>query len=279
MEEPIDVSTAHMEHKDQLSAKRGKSRFLAALPAVLHLEGEDLPCAADDLSRSGVLLQGEITVPTNPDVEVTISTPPGDRSVRIAGRVVHVHAEPDSAEVRLGLQFEFVSDEQAETIDLIVSRVVEGMAPAALEGIDPKASLGEIRTALGKITPAHRVSLAARCGLKERAILKHDPDPHVLEALGRNPNVNLHEIKLLLRRRDLLPSTLEIIAEDVRWRGDEELKITIATHIRVPFTTADKIVRGLNDLAIGRLIQRPGLHPGVKQKLMVKLSRKEWGHS
>ena len=267
-----------MNHSDdQSTAQRGKSRFLAALPALLHHESEDLPCSADDLSRSGVLLQGKLPVPTNPAVETTISTPNGDRSIRVAGRVVHAHADPDSEQVRLGLQFEALSDEQAETIDLIVSRVVEGMAPAALSGVDPDASLGEIRLALGKITPAHRMTLAGRCGLKERAILKHDPDPHVLEALARNPNLNLHEIKSLLRRSDLLPSTLEIIAEDIRWRSDDELKIAIATHNRVTFTTADKIVRRLSDLAVARLIQRPGLQPGVKKKLMTKLSRKHRG--
>ena len=261
----------------QQTARRGKSRFLAALPAVLHNDGEDLPCSADDLSRSGVLLQGKMPLPTSPDIETTISTPTGDRSIRLSGHVMHAHEDADSGEVRLGIQFEILTDDQHETIDLIVSRVVEGMAPAALSGVDPKASLGEIRLALGKITPAHRMSLAGRCGLNERAILKHDPDPHVLEALARNPNINLHEIKLLLRRSDLLPSTLEIISEDIRWRGDEELKITIATHTRVTFTTADKIVQRLNDLAIARLIQRPGLHPGVKQKLMTKLSRKNRG--
>jgi hypothetical protein len=266
-----------MKNDEQLGVRRGKSRFRAALPAVLHHDGEDLPCAADDLSRSGVLLHGKMVVPTNPDVETTISTPTGDRTVRVAGRVMHAHSEPDSEDVRLGVQFESLSGEQAETVDLIVSRVVEGMAPAALDGIDPRAPLAEIRAALGKITAAHRVSLAARCGPKERAILKHDPDPHVLEALVRNPNVNLPEVKALVRRSDLLPSTLEIVASDLRWRGDEELKIAIATHQRVTFTTADKVVRHLSDLAIGRLIQRPGLQPGVKQKLMIRLSRKHRG--
>jgi len=260
--------------KDQLPARRGKARFLAALPAVLHHDGEDLPCAADDLSRTGVLLHGKMAPPTNADIETSISTPTGDRSIRVAGRVMHVHEEPESGDVRLGVQFEPLSTEQAEAVDLIVSRVVEGMAPAALSGIDPRASLGDIRQALAKITVAHRVTLAARCGPKERAILKHDPDPHVLEALARNPNVNLPEVKALLRRSDLLPSTLEIIAEDLRWRGDEELKIAIATHHRVTFTTADKVARRLSDLGIARLIQRPGLQPGVKQKLMTKLSRK-----
>jgi hypothetical protein len=267
-----------MSHtKDEPPARRGKARFLAALPAVLHYDGRDFDCAADDLSRSGVLLAGKVPIPTAPDVEITISTPTGDRRVRVAGRLAHAHPDPESGETHLGVHFEGLSDEQYEVIDLIVSRVVEGMAPASLQGIDPRASLGEIREALGKITPAHRISLAGRCGPKERAILKHDPDPHVLEALARNPNVNLPELKSLLRRSDLLPSTLEIVAEDVRWRGDEELKILIATHHRVTFTTADKVVKRLNDLAIGRLIQRPGLHPGVKQKLMARLAAKNRG--
>jgi hypothetical protein len=263
--------------KTDLPARRGRARFLASLPAVVRVDGEDHSCAADDLSRTGVLLTGTFACPTDPMVEVTITTAAKDRTLHLEGRVMHAHENEEAGELRLGVQFEHLTDEQNETIDLLVSRVVEGMAPAALEGIDKKASVGEIREALSKVTVAHRVQLAARCGPKERAILKHDPDPHVLESLARNPNINLPEIKTLLRRTDLLPSTLEVVASDVRWFADDETKIMVATHPRVTFTTADKVVHRMNELTVARVIQRPGLQPGVKQKLMVKMSRKHRG--
>jgi len=224
------------------------------------------------------LLEGQMPLPASPECEVTLSTAPGDRSVRVRAQLMHAHEDDDSGEVRLGVCFDGLTADQGETIDLIVSRVVEGMAPVALAAVDPKASVGQIREALARITPAHRLALATRTADPvERGILRHDVDPHVLEGLARNPNSNLPEIKTLLRRTDLLPSTLEIVAGDTRWATDEELKIMVATHPRVTFLTADKVVKQLSSLALDRLVRRPGLQPGVKQKLMARLSRKHRG--
>jgi hypothetical protein len=190
---------------------------------------------------------------------------------------MHIHEHEDGKTVRLGVQFEPASSETAEALERLVSRVVEGMAPAALDTIDETASLTEIRAALALISPAHRLALASRCGPRERAILRHDADPHVLEGLARNPTANLPEIRLLLRRSDLLPSTVEIIASDPRFNHNEEIRIMVATHPRVTFPTADKIVGRMNEITQGKVILRPGLQPGVKQKLMAKLSRKHRG--
>ena len=99
----------------------------------------------------------------------------------------------------------------------------------------------------------------------------------VLEALARNANAVPHEVKLLLRRSDLLPSTLDLIAEDVRWSKDEEIQRMICTHSRVPFQTADRVVQRMSDLAIGRLLRQSGLEPGVRKRLMQKLALKHRG--
>jgi hypothetical protein len=251
-------------------------RFLAALPAVIHVEGRDLPAQAGDISRSGALLECRMEQPTTPDLDVTLATATGDRSVRLAARIMHAHQRGES--LRLGVQFGDMTAAQSETLALILSRVVEGLAPAALSDIDPAASLTEIRAALGRISQAHRTALAARTtDPGERGILRQDTDPHVLEALARNPNSNLPEIKNLLRRTELLPSTLELIATDPRWPADEELKVMIATHPRVTFVTADRVASQLTDLGRDRLVRRPGLQAGVKQKLMTQLSRKHRG--
>jgi len=254
-------------------------RFLAALPAVIHVEGQDVPAQAGDISRSGALLECRLEQPTTPDLEVTLSTATGDRSVRLDARIMHAHQDGES--LRLGVQFGDMTAAQHDTLALILSRVVEGLAPAALRDIDPAASVTEIRAALGRISQAHRAALAARTTEPvERGLLRQDTDAHVLEALARNPNSNLPEIKNLLRRTELLPSTLELIATDPRWPlGDEELRILIATHPRVTFVTADRVASQLTDLGRDRLVRRPGLQPGVKQKLMAQLSRKHRGPS
>ncbi|HXV77973.1 MAG TPA: hypothetical protein VD788_16810, partial [Candidatus Polarisedimenticolaceae bacterium] len=91
------------------------------------------------------------------------------------------------------------------------------------------------------------------------------------------PTTNLPEIHSLLRRTDLLPATLESIASNPRFNHDEQVRIAVATHPRVTFPTADKIVAQMNEITLDKLIRRPGLQPGVKQKLMAKLSRKHRG--
>jgi hypothetical protein len=258
--------------------RRG-SRFLAAIPAVLNCEGGSHPCSARDLSRAGVLLEGCLPIPSDPSIRLTLSSPTEDLHTEIDGEVVHVHEQPDDEmhPVRLGIQFGPLDDEQADTIDRLVSRIVEGMAPAALEGLSEKSSLEEIRDALEHISPAHRQTLARRAGPNERAILRHDADPSVLDGLARNPTANLPEIRALLRRSDLLPATLDCIANDPRWAHDEEVRIRVATHPRVTFTVADRVVSRMNEIQLGKVVRRPGLPPGVRQKLMTRLSRKHRG--
>jgi hypothetical protein len=265
-----------MTSDDPSAPKRHQARFLAASPAVLRFDGRDLPCSAHDLSRAGVLLEGQLVVPDDPEVRLTLTTPAGDLTATVSGRVMHAHEEA-SGEIRLGIQFDPLTEEQEDVIDRLISRVIEGMAPAALAEIDEKAPLAEIRAALARITPAHRHAIASRGGPTERAILRHDTDPHVLEGLARNPKMNLPEMRTLLRRTDLLPSTLECVAADPRWLNDEELQIMIATHLRASFRTADKVVTRMSDLTLAKVIRRPGLQPGVRQKLMTRLARKNRG--
>jgi hypothetical protein len=258
-------------------SKRGGSRFQASLPATLHYDGKDHPCAAFDLSRSGVLLTGDLPQPESPDVEVSIETATGDLRIRIAAQLVHLQYDEQERKTRLGLQFTELDTKQRATVESMVYRVMEGMAPAALAALPNKASAGEIRQALNNIPLPHRVMVARRGQLKERQIILHDSNPEVLEALVRNPNILLPEILALARVRHLSPATVNLMAEDPRWAANEELKILLASHPRVTFTTAERIVQSLSEAGLKRVIRRPGLQPGVRKKLTAKLAKKLGG--
>jgi hypothetical protein len=256
---------------------RAKPRFLAALPASLRCGEKELPCEAFNLSRSGVLLIGNLPQPEEPDLEVRITTPSGDLELRALARVVHAQSDPASGESKLGLQFSQLEPAQNETIDLLVARIVEGMAPAALDTLPRGASATRTREALKKIPVPHRVALARRGQAREREILRQDPDPHVLDALARNPRITLPEIIALARLPHLLPSTIETMAADPRWKLNDEVRIMLATHPRASFATADRIVSGMSEVVLQRALHRPGLNPGVREKLMTRLSRKHRG--
>ncbi|HXV77539.1 MAG TPA: PilZ domain-containing protein, partial [Candidatus Polarisedimenticolaceae bacterium] len=159
------------------------SRFLAAVPAALLCGGGSFPCSAHDLSYAGTLLEGEIPIPEAPEIGLTLCSAAGDIELRLSGRVAHAHRLDDSRTVRLGVQFDRLDGDQREALERLLSRVVEGMAPAAIEAIDENASIDEIRAALALITTAHRTALASRCGPRERKLLRYDTDPHVLDGL------------------------------------------------------------------------------------------------
>lgn len=248
---------------------RGASRFLAGVPAVLHYHGRDYPCAAHNLSRTGLLLVGEIPWPSDAEVELTVRSAGGDLELRVRGTVQHVDAEPESQATHIGIEFRQVGDPEKVVLESLVCRVIGGQVPAALAGLPAGASEHQIREALLQVAVAQRIALALRAMPKERELLLLDPNPQVLEALVRNPNLLHHEVRSLLRFPTLLPSTLDILARDPKW-ADEELKILIATHPRTPASQAEKLLSSVSPLGLRNALQRPGLNPDLRLRLARK---------
>jgi hypothetical protein len=261
-------------HTDSdLVDKRDDHRFGTSLRATLRFRGRVFACSALDLSRGGALLVGEFPEPDGAEVDLTVSTPGGDLELQTGARVAYVQHDGESGQTKLGVQFPALQAAQRETLESLISRVVEGMAPPSLQELQEGASEAEIRSALARIPLAHRVSLARRAHSKEREILRNDADPAVLEGLARNPNITLPEIIILTRMQNLLPSTVEIIAKDQRWSRSDELKIQVATHPRASFEVVDKLISGISDVLLQRVIHRPGLNPAVREKVMRRLTR------
>ena len=174
-------------------------KYAAALPAVLHVDGRDLACQARDLGRDGVLLVGDLPEPERPELGLTLRSAGGDVTVYAQGRLTFFKREAEGAQAHLGVQFVELAEAQREALELLLARVVEGMAPAALDDLPRGASVAQVRERLSRIPVAHRVALARRAQSRERQFLRHDPDPHVLESLVRNPNIVLPEIIQIAR--------------------------------------------------------------------------------
>ena len=62
-------------------------RFQAGLPAVLRCGEEEYGCTAHDLSRTGVLLVGEVPLPAQTEVVITLRSQAGDLAQKFPGRV------------------------------------------------------------------------------------------------------------------------------------------------------------------------------------------------
>jgi hypothetical protein len=251
-------------------AGRESSRFLAGLQGILHLDGGDPSCEAFNLSRSGVLLRGAPELPIGREVRLTLKSGSGDLALTVDGRVVRVADPLDEGERSMGVEFVAIAEADRPTLEALIARVVEGVAPASLQSVSPQSSVAEIRRALEAISLGHRIALAARAMPREREILIHDPQLQVIDALARNPNLLPNEVRSLLRNKSLLPHTLDAIARDQRWRTDEAVQVMIATHPNVSLTLAQRLVDSLGPSGKRKVLQSSGLKSALRARLIKK---------
>ena len=257
------------------SQKRHGYRFLAGLKATLKLGTTEIPCLAVDLHRSGVMLEGTCSAVENAIAVVVLESASEDLRFEGRGHITHLSLDEETGHMRLGIHFESLSSGQTETLEFLVARVIEGMNPAPLAHLSRNASIEEIRDALDKIPTANKITVAQRALPLERGFLLHDDNSLVIEALCRNPQLTMPDIVRVLRIPTLLPTTLELLSRNSRWTSNEEIAITIATHPRVTFPVADRLVKTLSLLGIRKVIRRPGLHPAIKDKLVQSIPHKQ----
>lgn len=254
--------------------ERGTARFCAGVPATLHWQGATLPCRAENLSRSGALLEGKLPTTAGPSIEVTLSSVAGDLSVRLPAEIRRIGSDDEGRLIQLGLQFGEITAAAAETLELLVARVIEGVTPAMLGMLPPNPTLRQVRDALERVPVAHRSALAVRGTARDRELLFQDGDPRVLDALARNPNLTPPEFRALLRIRKLLPRTLQQLARDSRWISSEEFKVMIACHPNTSFDVADRLIEGLSPGGQKKALLTPGLNPVLRAKLAQKGRRR-----
>lgn len=248
-----------------------ESRFSASLPASMQYESGDAPCRAHNLSRTGVLLVGDLPIPTSPVVRVTIGSPGRDLSVTLFGRISWSDREAESRETRLALEFLGGRDDTEATLEALIARVVEGTSPASLKDLPDNATPQQVRAALENIPVPHRVTMAVRAMPKERGFLLRDTNVHVMDALARNPNLLPHELLKVLRMRGILPHTLEIIAKDKRWANNEHIQILVATNRNTPLPVAEQLVSTMKKATLHKVIRAPDLTPALRAKVLMIL--------
>lgn len=249
-------------------------RFSAGLRGLLRLPGGDCACEAHDLSRSGVLLSGDIPA-LAPDerVDLTLKAPAGTLELRTSVRVVRHKTDSGNVEGGVAVEFVGLDDAQRETLEALIARVIEGFAPAPLEALRPGAPASHVRRALEAIPLAHRVALAGRAGPRDREFLRQDQNAAVIEALVRNPSLLPAEARAIASSPHALPSTLEAVLSDPRWNRDEEIRGQVALHPRAPIALAEKALSELKPPILRRLLRAESLNPTIREKIARQLAR------
>jgi hypothetical protein len=264
-----------MMSADSKAPTRRDYRFPAGVPATVDVGGRSIPCSAENLSRSGVLLVGRLPSPAVERLEFTLKTPNGSFEVQLVGRAVRIDHDPARDEAHLAVEFVDLAAGKREELEVFLARLLESPPSGTLEGLRPGAAPHEVKKVLEAIPLPQRISLAQRGELKQREILRQDQHPAVLESVVHNPNLTLAEARALAASPFLMSGTIDLLAGDLRFRGDEELRMVLATHPRVSTVTAEKLTADFTPPQIKKLFARPGLNQLLREKLFRKLTRGE----
>lgn len=253
---------------------RQSTRFRLGIQAELRIEGRAFPCDVQNISRTGALLAGDLPAAPAETVELIIKAPTGQMSVQISGEVVRTEPTPDGSDLHVAIRFVGMDDARRDEVEVLLARFMEAPSPSSsLESLKPGAAPPEIKKALEAIPIAKRIALSARAGPKEREYLRMDGSPAVLEALARNPGLTIVEARALAASTYLMPGTLDALANDPRFRTDDELRMAIAAHPKVSLATAERMTADLKPPQIKVLVTKPGLNPILREKLLKRTRR------
>ena len=168
-----------------------------------------------------------------------------------------------------------MDEARRDELEVLLARFMEAPSPASsLDSLKPGVSPQEIRKALESIPIAKRIALSARASPKEREYLRMDASPAVLEALARNPGLTVVEARALAGSTYLMPGTLDALANDPRFRMDDELRMAIAVHPKVSVATAERTTADLKLPQIKVLLTKPGLNQSLREKLFRRTTRR-----
>jgi hypothetical protein len=251
-------------------SQRQGFRFRTGVPAELQDDGQMFACEAQNISRSGVLLVGEIPVPSSQTVDFQISAPSGNLHVSLTGRVIRVQPDPNGGLLQLALEFVEMDDAKRDALEVLLARIMEAPPQGPFDGLKPTSTPQEIRQALENIPLAQRIALASRAGLKEREFLRLDMHPAVLESLAHNPQMSIVEARALATSTYLTPGTLDTLANEPRFKTDEDLRMAIAVHPRVTTGTADRVTADFKAPQLKKLLAKPGLNQLLRERLLRK---------
>jgi hypothetical protein len=207
-------------------------------------------------------------VPPGQTVRLTVQSGSGDLTLTLEARVIRIAGDDKSDDPPMGIEFGPIDDTDRPTLEALISRVVEGVAPASLQNLSAQSSAAEIRRALESISLGHRIALAGRAMPREREMLMHDTQMQVIDALARNPLLLLHEVQSVLRMPCLLPHTLDTLARDPKWKSNESIKVMIATHTNASLALAQRLVDTLGPEGKRKVLQSSGLKPALRIRLV-----------
>ena len=206
---------------------RTANRFRTGVRVAIGVGKGAIDCEAENISRTGLLLVGPLPMPADDRVELTVAAPSGNLEVRLVGRIIRAEMDPQAG-LRMAIEFIELDDASRAGLEALLSEASADPAAGPFDHLKPNSPPPDIKKALEAILlPSGSRSRHAQG--QEREILRLDSQPAVLDSLAKNPNLTLAEARSLAASTYLMPATLDALSSDLRFKDDEELRISVAS--------------------------------------------------
>lgn len=217
---------------------------------------------------------GALPPPAQERVDLTLKDRSGSHQAHLTGRIIRASTDDESSNLSLAIEFVEMDDARRDDLEILLARLLEsGAAAGPFDSVKPGASPLDVKKVLEGIPLPQRLNLASRAALREREYLRMDTNPAVLDALIKNPNFLLAEARAIAAVPFLSPGSIDALALDPRFGGDEELILALAAHPKIAPPALDRLTGQLKPPQLRRLLAKPGLTAALRDRLLKRLAR------
>jgi hypothetical protein len=202
-------------------------------------------------------------------VDLTLKDRSGSHQARLTGRIIRASVDDESSSLSLAIEFVEMDEARRDDLEILLARLLEsGAAAGPFDALKPGASPLDVKKVLEGIPLPQSWNLASRAALREREYLRMDTNPAVLDALIKNPNFVLAEARAIAAVPFLSPGSIDALALDSRFGGDEELILALAAHTEDRPARAGAADRTAQAPQLRRLLAKPGLTAALRDRLL-----------
>ncbi|MFQ5766614.1 MAG: hypothetical protein ACE5ID_01325 [Acidobacteriota bacterium] len=253
-----------------VSMEGSEDFFRLPLPARFSFGGRTFQCSelAVELDPLGVRLATQMDLAVGSSGSVTLVSSRWDDPFTLQGEIAEIKKQDGSPEAEILIRF--LDPGQMDRTRL--ERLATGRAGSVPEAIRRSAREAgrSLLQELHRRPVNQKVMFALQARRREFEAVIKDGNPTVLLRLMENPRLERKDIVAILKDPRTPPRLLAAVAQDNRFKGDEEIRASLCAHPLMPMEGALSLLGTLSAARLKMLAENRSLRPALRQKAKQK---------
>lgn len=133
----------------------------------------------------------------------------------------------------------------------------------------------QLASRLPGLAVGEKMAVARMGGPGAIALLRHDPERRVIQALLENPRLTEGSLLPLVANERSRPEILTLVAKDRRWGQRYPIRLAICRNSNTPYATTLSLLPSLKKSDLALVAREPRLSPVVRRRADLLLGRTE----